>query len=156
MLFRQTILSPVGHMLIEAGELGIQSIRFINFYNENDNSNPDTLSAAKQLHLYFRGELETFDLKLQIEGTDFQKRIWEIVSRIPKGQTRSYRSIAMEIGNQKVVKAVRRAVLRNPFAIVIPSHRILGTNGNVTGYAGGLARKQWLLSFERADCFHQS
>lgn len=109
-----------------------------------------TRKAAGQLREYFAGKREKFDLPLAPVGTPFQQRVWNALMEIPYGQTRSYGEIARTVGNPKASRAVGMANNRNPVAIVIPCHRVIGSNGKLTGYAGGLELKDALLHLERA------
>ena len=104
---------------------------------------------AAQLAEYFEGKRKTFDLPLNPEGTDFQRSIWNELVKVPYGQTRSYKDIAVAAGNPKAARAVGMANNRNPLMIVVPCHRIVGANGSLTGYAGGLDVKERLLELER-------
>ncbi|MCX2779890.1 methylated-DNA--[protein]-cysteine S-methyltransferase [Microbulbifer thermotolerans] len=114
-----------------------------------------TDSAAGQLEEYFTGKRREFDLPLCPRGTDFQCRVWEALQRIPYGETRSYRQQAEAMGNPKSVRAVARANGANPIAIVIPCHRVIGADGSLTGYAGGLDIKARLLALEGARFVQQ-
>ncbi|WP_040161341.1 methylated-DNA--[protein]-cysteine S-methyltransferase [Nigerium massiliense] len=105
--------------------------------------------AARQLEEYLRGERQTFDLPLALEGTEFQRQVWERLRAIPYGQTRSYGEIAAEIGKPRAAQAVGAANGHNPLSIVVPCHRVIGSDGAITGYAGGIERKQALLDMER-------
>ena len=102
-----------------------------------------------QLKAYFAGELKEFDLPLRLDGTPFQRTVWEQLRRIPYGETRSYGELADAIGNPKASRAVGLANGRNPLGIIVPCHRVVGANGSLTGYGGGLDRKKRLLDFER-------
>lgn len=104
--------------------------------------------VVAQLRAYFAGELQTFDLPLNATGSGFQKRVWEALIEIPYGETVSYKAIAERIHSPKAVRAVGLANGRNPLSIVVPCHRVIGANGKLTGYGGGLPRKQWLLAHE--------
>lgn len=106
-------------------------------------------AAREQLVAYFNGSLTQFDLPLQIQGTDFQQRVWQALKTIPYGTTVSYGELAQQMGQPKASRAVGLANGRNPLAIVVPCHRVIGANGKLTGYGGGLERKQWLLNHER-------
>jgi methylated-DNA-[protein]-cysteine S-methyltransferase len=108
-------------------------------------------TAVEQLAEYFAGERRIFDLPVAAAGTVFQQRVWEALREIPYGQTRSYRTIAERIGNPRAVRAVGLASSRNPVGIVIPCHRVVGADGSLTGYAGGLDRKRLLLRLESAN-----
>jgi methylated-DNA-[protein]-cysteine S-methyltransferase len=104
--------------------------------------------AREQLRAYFAGELLDFDLHLAAAGTPFQQRVWRALRAIPYGDTASYADVAREIGNPTATRAVGAANGRNPIAIIVPCHRVIGKDGSLTGYGGGLARKQWLLRHE--------
>jgi methylated-DNA-[protein]-cysteine S-methyltransferase len=106
------------------------------------------VEAIAQLRAYFAGETQSFDLPLKFEGTAFQKRVWQALLEIPYGETRSYKEIAARIGNFRAVRAVGLANGRNPIGIIVPCHRVIGANGTLTGYGGGLPRKRWLLQHE--------
>lgn len=105
--------------------------------------------AKTQLQEYFSGRRKNFDLPLKPSGTAFQQAVWQALCSIPYGETRSYKDIASQIGNQKACRAVGMANNRNPIAIVVPCHRVIGANGKMVGYAGGLAVKEHLLQLER-------
>lgn len=109
--------------------------------------------AARQLQEYFIGERRDFELPLTLHGTDFQRGVWNALLHIPYGETRSYRQQAEALGNLKAVRAVARANGANRIAVVIPCHRVIGTNGSLTGYAGGLEMKARLLALEGAVLF---
>jgi methylated-DNA-[protein]-cysteine S-methyltransferase len=111
---------------------------------------PLLVEAARQLQAYFRGELREFQLPLDFEGTDFQKRVWRQLRSIPYGQTRSYSQIAEVIGSPRAVRAVGAANGSNPIPIVIPCHRVIGSNGKLVGFGGGLPLKKRLLELEGA------
>ncbi|HWA21378.1 MAG TPA: methylated-DNA--[protein]-cysteine S-methyltransferase [Caulobacterales bacterium] len=108
-------------------------------------------AARRQLDLYFAGKLKRFDLALNPQGTAFQKRVWMALRAIPFGKTVSYANIADEIGAPKAVRAVGGANGRNPIAIVVPCHRVIGANGSLTGFGGGMERKQFLLALEQGQ-----
>jgi methylated-DNA-[protein]-cysteine S-methyltransferase len=111
---------------------------------------PIFAAVREQLAAYFRGERNGFDLPLAPHGTEFQQRVWEELSRIPYGCTISYGELARRIGNDRASRAVGLANGRNPIAIIIPCHRVIGADGSLTGYGGGMHRKQALLAFEAA------
>jgi methylated-DNA-[protein]-cysteine S-methyltransferase len=108
------------------------------------------VAAARELAEYFRGERRTFSLPLAPCGTTFQRRVWDALREIPYGETRSYAFLAAHVGRPKAARAVGAANGANPFAIVVPCHRVIGSDGTLTGYAGGLGIKNWLLEHERA------
>ncbi|MEZ4881989.1 MAG: methylated-DNA--[protein]-cysteine S-methyltransferase, partial [Flavobacteriaceae bacterium] len=104
--------------------------------------------AVLQLQEYFEGNRKEFNLKLSPKGTDFQKRVWQQLQQIPFGKTTSYQQMANTLGDPKVIRAAASANGKNPISIIIPCHRVIGSDGSLTGYAGGLHRKKWLLEFE--------
>ena len=108
--------------------------------------------TRKQLKNYFAGELKSFNLPLKLEGTEFQIKVWHELCKIPFAKTISYLQLAKQLGDEKCIRAAASANGKNPFAIIIPCHRVIGTNGNLTGYAGGLWRKHWLLEHEAKVC----
>ncbi|MBC9786055.1 methylated-DNA--[protein]-cysteine S-methyltransferase [Heliobacterium chlorum] len=111
---------------------------------------PECLTAClQQLDEYFRGTRKDFNVKLNPQGTQFQKQVWRKLPDIPYGKTASYKDIAEAVGNPKAVRAVGGANSQNPISIIVPCHRIIGSNGKLTGYAGGLWRKEWLLAHEQ-------
>jgi methylated-DNA-[protein]-cysteine S-methyltransferase len=113
-----------------------------------DESHPVLLEAEKQLNEYFSGKRKAFDLKLDFAGTEFQKKVWQALLEIPFGETRSYGQIARQLGSPNAVRAVGAANGKNPLSIVAPCHRVIGSNGDLTGFAGGLHTKQFLLGME--------
>jgi methylated-DNA-[protein]-cysteine S-methyltransferase len=106
---------------------------------------------AAQLKTYFRGRLTTFELQLAPTGTPFQQRVWAALREIPYGTTTTYGTLATQLGDPHAMRAVGLANGRNPIAIVIPCHRVIGADGSLTGYGGGMHRKQWLLALERGE-----
>lgn len=152
---KNTILfsSPLGFVGIS--ELGgfITDIFFENDAECDDLSKTTPLleSAKKQLLEYFSGNLQTFDLPIKENGTDFQRKVWEALRKIPYGETRSYKQVAEMIGNPKASRAVGMANNKNPIAIVTPCHRVIGSSGKLVGYAGGLDIKEKLLQLEKIN-----
>lgn len=106
--------------------------------------------AHAQIEEYLRGERTAFDLPLRAEGTSFQKKVWDVLASIPYGEVRTYGQVAAQAGNPKACRAVGMANNRNPLAVVVPCHRVIGANGTLTGYAGGLGVKEKLLDLEKA------
>lgn len=139
--------TPCGVLEVTADEHGVTSIFFVDQPSEN---RPSTLTnlACEQLDEYFKGQRTSFDMPVTLVGTDFQKRVWRALIGIPYGQVISYADLAEQIDNPKAVRAVGLANSKNPVSIVIPCHRVIGKNGQLTGYAGGLTRKAWLLQHE--------
>lgn len=150
-----TMESPLGLMAVSAVEEGLTYVH-MGVEEMKDAWGPEeptpVLEAAvDQLEAYFAGDLKDFDLPLAAEGTEFQHRVWDELCRIPYGETVAYMDIADRIGDRKAVRAVGLANGRNPIAIIVPCHRVIGANGKLTGYAGGLWRKERLLSLERGE-----
>ena len=141
--------SPIGLIKIVANERAIVSLDFVyKKSKEKENENEIIRVCKRQLDEYFKGIRKEFDIEFEVEGTEFQKMVWRELQRIPYGQKRSYKDIAIAIGNEKSVRAVGGANNKNKIAIIIPCHRVIGSDGSLTGYAGGLWRKQWLLEHE--------
>ncbi len=109
------------------------------------------MEVKRQLNEYFRGERKTFDLPLALCGTPFQLKVWEALQTIPYGDTRSYKEIAIQVGSPKGCRAVGMANNKNPIPIIIPCHRVVGGNGKLVGYAGGLDKKEYLLEVENCN-----
>ncbi|NRQ44517.1 methylated-DNA--[protein]-cysteine S-methyltransferase [Rheinheimera sp. YQF-2] len=147
-MFSQFIDSPLGPVQISATDHGISAISFVTTPRL---AVPSALTerAATQLLAYFAGTLTQFDLPLAAQGTTFQHQVWRELCNVPFGTTCSYGDIARAISNIKAVRAVGAANGRNPVAIVVPCHRVIGANGTLTGYAGGLDKKAWLLKHEQ-------
>jgi methylated-DNA-[protein]-cysteine S-methyltransferase len=148
------IQSPLGPLLLAANDRGL---RFLSFAARKRAILPQpdwTQDRAPfratifQLQAYFRGELKEFDLRLDLEGSAFQLRVWQSLRAIPFGETISYGELAQSIGQPKAARAVGLANSLNPIPIIVPCHRVIGSNGNLTGYGGGLSIKEKLLSFE--------
>ena len=143
------INTPLGFAKLEGDENGVSSLTVLNNDVAVSNIIPEVLEdAVNQLNEYFKGELKTFSLKLNPEGTDFQKRVWDALLTIPFGKTTSYLQLSKDLGDVKAIRAVASANGKNPLWIIVPCHRVIGTDGSLTGYAGGLQRKQWLLEHE--------
>ena len=152
----KTMKTPVGVLKLVASDRGLAAILW-----ENDDpkrvrlnplkANPNhsiLLEAESQLREYFAGTLQHFSVKLDFAGTEFQKKVWRALLTIPFGETRSYAQIARQIGSPKAVRAVGAANGKNPLSIIAPCHRVLGSDGTLTGFAGGLETKASLLSME--------
>jgi methylated-DNA-[protein]-cysteine S-methyltransferase len=132
---------------IETGPLGVRHVEFGARGVENHTCHL-MLEALRQFRLYFAGELQTFDLPLELIGTDFQKRVWNLLRGIPYGDTRSYGQLAREMGAPRAVRAVGAANGRNPIPIIVPCHRVIGASGKLVGFGGGLDWKRFLLDLE--------
>jgi methylated-DNA-[protein]-cysteine S-methyltransferase len=150
--------SPVGELTVVASDKGLAAILWENddparvrlgALTENK-THPVLVKTERQLTDYFAGKLKTFSLPMDFVGTQFQKSVWAALLTIPFGETRSYAQIATQIGNPKAVRAVGAANGKNPLSIVAPCHRVIGSNGTLTGFAGGLEAKKHLLSIEAA------
>lgn len=143
------INSPLGFTKIIGDEDGIASVTVLNSEEKATDIIPDILEdCVIQLHEYFEGVRKEFDLKLNLDGTDFQKKVWKGLVQIPYGKTISYLNLSKELGDVKAIRAVANANGKNPLWIILPCHRVIGSDGSLTGYAGGLHRKQWLLEHE--------
>lgn len=149
--------SPLGKLTLESDGEALTRIRLP---KEKWQADPESnrvrkpelfAEAAAQLGAYFRGERKEFDLKLNPRGTDFQKKVWDLLREIPLGQTITYGELAAKTGNPKASRAVGAANGKNPLPIVIPCHRVIGSNGKLTGFAGGLEAKKTLLKLEKND-----
>jgi methylated-DNA-[protein]-cysteine S-methyltransferase len=149
--------SPVGNLKLVANDKALVAVLW-----ENENPkrvrlaelieqthHPILLETQKQLSEYFAGKRQQFDLPLDFEGTEFQQKVWQALLTIPFGETRSYRDIAEQVGNVKAVRAVGAANGKNPISIIAPCHRVVGANGKLVGFAGGLDNKDILLKLEK-------
>ena len=151
MIFRQLYHSPTGYLDIRATTEAVISMSFCTEKPvAGFNPNPFLEDVIRQLDAYFSGDLYDFDIQLEPSGTPFQQKIWTLLREIPYGKTESYLALAERTGNRKSIRAVARANAANPIAILIPCHRVIGSDGSLTGYAGGLERKRWLLEHEKA------
>lgn len=144
----QYMESPVGLLKITANDTAITSVSFCEHISENESPSFLTNQCVHQLKEYMEGNRKLFDLPLQPHGTPFQQRVWEQLLNIPYSKTISYHRLAVNLGDPKCIRAAGTANGKNPIAVVIPCHRVIGSNGELTGYAGGLSRKQWLLDHE--------
>ena len=149
--------SPLGDVLLAATEHGLAGVWFVEGQQHmpdtngwrTDNTHPALKTATQQLAEYFNGQRQTFDLTLYPTwGTPFQRAVWQALQYIPYGRTSTYSDIARHIGKPKAVRAVGAAIGQNPHTILVPCHRVVGTNGSLTGFAGGLERKTFLLTLE--------
>lgn len=156
-LVYKDIASPVGQLKLVASDKGLTAILW-----ENDNptrvrlgmltrneNHPILLEAERQLGEYFAGKRQTFSIALDMKGTPFQKNVWEQLLAIPFGETRSYGQLARALGKPQAMRAVGAANGRNPISIIVPCHRVIGSSGKLTGFAGGLEIKARLLSLEK-------
>jgi methylated-DNA-[protein]-cysteine S-methyltransferase len=144
-------------MLLAASAQGLVGVWFVQQQQHlpnssqwlTDDAHPALQATCQQLHEYFAGQRQTFELPISPAwGTPFQRAVWKALQRIPYGQTSTYNDIAHHIGNAKAARAVGAAIGQNPHSIIVPCHRVLGANGSLTGFAGGLDRKKYLLAHE--------
>lgn len=146
--------SPIGPILLAGNKEGLKHLIFLKGKKRTEipadwiEDKEFFREATRQLEAYFSGKLQSFDLKLTPEGTDFQKSVWKALCEIPYGKTRTYKEIAVSIGKPRAYRAVGLANNRNPIAIIIPCHRVIGSDGKLTGYASGLDIKEFLLRLE--------
>ncbi len=148
--------SPIGELLLLSDGSALCGLQFADRSNlavsphwRQDEQAAPFAQAREQLRAYFQGELTAFDLPLAPQGTVFQRKIWALLGTIPYGQTRSYTWLSEQYGDLKAIRAVGLANGRNPLAIIVPCHRVIGADGSLVGYGGGLERKAALLAFER-------
>ena len=151
--------SPCGPLLIAIDDVGLRHVEFMlgehPVIPQPEWQQDDTALTLyrEQFTAYFAGRLQNFDLPLAARGTPFQQAVWRVLCDIPYGETVSYLDIATAIGNPKAVRAVGAANGRNPLSIIVPCHRVIGHSGNLTGYAGGIPIKRWLLVLEQTGAF---
>jgi len=151
--------SPVGALKLVAHDHALVAVMWDNEDHKRvrlaeliqDHQHPMLIRVKKQLEQYFAGQRQQFDLPLDFQGTDFQQQVWQTLLTIPYGETRSYKEIAVQIGNEKAVRAVGAANGRNPISIIAPCHRVIGSTGALVGFAGGSDKKQILLSLEQSQ-----
>ena len=148
LLYKTYYESPAGLIEIMANDTGVTSILFVRKRAGRSQNNEHTTECARQLHDYFNKERKTFSIPLDLQGTDFQKRVWNELLNIPFGKTISYLQLATILGDKKSIRAVGGANGRNPVSIIIPCHRVIGSNGDMVGYGGGLDKKKFLLELE--------
>ena len=154
--FYKTMKSPIGELKLVASDTGLAAI----LWEDDDPSrvrlrplsqsktHPVLLETERQLNEYFFGKRKSFSLELDFQGTPFQKLVWAALLTIPFGETRTYGEIARQVGRPRAARAVGAANGKNPISIIAPCHRVIGTNGKLTGFAGGLETKAWLLALE--------
>lgn len=165
-IFITTLTTPIGNMQACATEDGVCLLEFEDRKDMDKQLNSlqfhlnKKIIPGKNIHLlklqlqsdrYFANEINSFDLPLHLAGTDFQKRVWKILRKIPYGNTTTYMAVTKQLGNQEAIRAVAGAIAANKIAIIVPCHRVIGFDGKLTGYAGGLWRKKYLLDMEKSD-----
>lgn len=142
--------SPLGTIELSATEKGISSLYFAAVKKQKEIEHRILAEGIRQLNEYFSKKRKEFSLPLDLRGTDFQKKVWNELLKIPFGKTVSYLHIAKEIGDENSTRAVGNANGKNPVSIIVPCHRVIGAGGSLTGYGGGIEKKKWLLEFEGA------
>lgn len=143
--------SPIGLIKITGKKNALMQIEFVSGSSSDEYNEDHLQKVVTQLDEYFAGVRNTFELSLHPEGTHFQLNVWEQLQKIPFGKTVSYEDIARKMGDIKLIRAAATANGRNPLPIIIPCHRVIGKDGSLTGYSGGLWRKKWLLDFEMRE-----
>lgn len=144
--------SPIGTIVLEGDERGMSKLIFADDIGDEALDGNEIASPwIKQLDEYFNHQREYFELNLNLKGTAFQLRVWEELLKVPFGTTMSYKDLSIRLGDVKAIRAVAAANGANPVSIIVPCHRIIGSDGSLTGYGGGLWRKRWLLDFENKD-----
>ena len=147
---RAFLKTPIGFLEITGSEKGLRSLYFLDFKVKVPRVPHELKNTVDELHEYFIGERKVFTIELDLEGSDFQLKVWNELTRIPYGQTITYHVLAARIGCPSAFRAVGGANAANPVSVIIPCHRVLGADGRLVGYAGGLKRKKWLLEHEHA------
>ncbi len=142
-------LSPLGWLKLQSNGHALLSLSFEGLPGLSED-HPFHRQCHRELLQYFHGERFQFDFVIEPLGTEFQQKVWQVVSRIPFGSTISYHKLAQQLGNEYLQRAVGHANARNPLPVIIPCHRVIGADGALVGYGGGLWRKQWLLDHERS------
>ena len=147
--------SPIDDLMLVADDSALIGVHFAGFEPRENwkrtPAHPILKEAAQQLQDYFAGKRNKFSIPLRLEGTEFQKKIWKQIARIPYGQTISYSDLAKNAGNPEAIRAAGTSTGRNPIAIIIPCHRVVGKNGAMCGFGGGLPRKKFLLNLENPE-----
>jgi methylated-DNA-[protein]-cysteine S-methyltransferase len=150
--FKAYYLSPIGPVEVSGTPEGVVSVSFVKRRLPNDRNLPECVKEGiQQLDGYFTGGRKRFSLKLLLHGTPFQRLVWQQLKKIPYGKLASYGDVARAIGKQKAYRAVGNANNKNPIAIIIPCHRVIGSDGKLVGYGSGLWRKEWLLNHEKSE-----
>jgi len=142
------ISSSLGNILIEIEDEKLLKLQFTDEVLSEESLVGISKNVKLQLDEYLSGNRKSFDIPFELKGTDFQKSVWQAVNEIPFGQTTTYMKLSQKLGNPAAIRAVGAAIGANPVLVIVPCHRIIGTNGQLTGYAGGLERKQALLELE--------
>ncbi len=153
MIYYSYINSPIGDIELAVADEGVVSVLFVTtikkvLIKRETSSHPLLIETEKQLIAYFNKTLISFDLPLSLEGTEFQKKVWNQLTELPFGKTISYLELAKQLGDEKCIRAAASANGKNPISIIIPCHRVIGSNGKLVGYSGNLERKSFLLNHE--------
>ena len=149
-MHRAFLKTPIGHLEVTGSENGIRSLYFLEFRVKPQPIPACLRACIRQLNEYFHGSRLNFNLKLDMQGSPFQLKVWNELLTVPYGTTISYSELAGRTGNVKAFRAVGGANGHNPVSVIVPCHRIIGSNGRLVGYRGGLKRKKWLLEHEHA------
>jgi methylated-DNA-[protein]-cysteine S-methyltransferase len=149
-MFEAYYKSPIGNLRIISNEQDIIKIEFTNDFFKMSMTPFQIQNCISQLDEYFRGERKEFNVEINPAGTEFQSKVWNLLKKIPYGKTLSYLELSKQFGDEKAIRAIASANGKNPIPIIIPCHRVIGNDGKLTGYAGGLLKKQWLLEHEGA------
>lgn len=147
---RAFLKTPIGYLEVTCSEKGVQTLTFLDFRVRSHKTPHRLVEPVRQLKDYFSGNLKTFDLPIDLTGSEFQMSVWKEVMKIPFGETITYHELARRIGNPDAFRAVGGANGKNPLSVIIPCHRVIGADNRLTGYAFGLWRKKWLLEHESA------
>jgi methylated-DNA-[protein]-cysteine S-methyltransferase len=142
--------SPIGELVIESQDDKITIVNFLKDSKQEEIPSTATTQCVEELNEYFYKERKFFTVELDPQGSDFQKKVWNELLSVPYGKTASYEAIALRVGDIKSIRAIGLANGQNPVAIIIPCHRVIGKNGDLVGYGGGLENKEWLLQHEGA------
>lgn len=150
-LYSLTINSPIDGLKLVSTQQSLTGVQFVNgdkFSSKKASASAILQKAKKQLDEYFSGNRKTFDLPLKPSGTSFEQSVWDELKQIPYGSTISYKELARRLGDENKIRAAGRANGKNPLPIIIPCHRVIGSNNHLVGYGGGIERKRWLLRHE--------
>ncbi len=143
--------SPIGFIEVISTKTSVVACNFVKEMKAASKKKTKILNETlEQLDNYFRGQQKGFDLELELQGTDFQLKVWNKLQKIPFGKTITYKELAQRIGNKKAIRAVGNANGKNPVSIIVPCHRVIGSDGKLRGYGGGIEKKKWLIAFEES------
>ncbi|OHU94475.1 methylated-DNA--[protein]-cysteine S-methyltransferase [Pseudoalteromonas byunsanensis] len=151
MIYQHTMNTPIGALIIQASQYGLTYVGFKPIKLHDEQHNTHTKIALEQLTEYFSGSRYEFDVAIDVHGTEFQESVWKVLTTVTYGDTNTYSWMANCLDNPKAVRAVGSANGKNPISIIVPCHRIIGANGTLTGYAGGVEKKAWLLEHEQQN-----